>query len=330
MLILPQTTQVTCRPNNKKDIESKGYNWKYNEKILINVIDLKETSQLRVKLLCDYCLEKGNNNVLSTPYNLHIKNKNNNLKDSCVECQGLKQKDVMLSRYGVTNPYHLPHVSEAHIQRLNKRKHKIENIVKMFSLRGYELISKEYVKNNFDLEYICLNHKQHGVQTISYANFNEGHGCYYCGRERMTDGQKGEKSHFWRGGITPLSVFMRDKTVKWKIDSLEFYQFKCVITGKQDRNLDVHHTYSFSDILKETLNELNLPTYYEINNYTEIQLNLIEKLLINKHYKYGLGVPLLHDVHNEFHRIYGKGNNTPEQFEDFKQKYLNNEYKVVN
>jgi len=100
--------------------------------------------------------------------------------------------------------------------------------------------------------------------------------------------------------------------------------YKCVITGKKFNA--IHHLYSFNKILKETLEELVLPIHKEINDYTSKEMNLIKDIIIKKHNEYPLGVCLCKEIHNLYHKIYGKVDNTPEQFEEFKIRYNNGEF----
>ena len=46
--------------------------------------------------------------------------------------------------------------------------------------------------------------------------------------------------------------------------------------------------------------------------------------MIEIHYSHPLGVCLRRDIHIEFHRIYGNGHNTKEQFDEFVKNYKNN------
>jgi hypothetical protein len=63
-----------------------------------------------------------------------------------------------------------------------------------------------------------------------------------------------------------------------------------------------------------------------IGDYSEEERILIYDMLNKLHIKYGLGVCLSKLVHKVFHDSYGYYNNTPEQFEEFKQRYKNFEF----
>lgn len=103
----------------------------------------------------------------------------------------------------------------------------------------------------------------------------------------------------------------------WKNDSFNLYNNKCDITNSSNKNI-IHHHKNFSDIVKEVLNTLNLEIKYNLSEYSELDLKLIEKLSLELHYKYGLGICISQDEHKLFHKIYGKKNNTKEQYDEFK------------
>ena len=100
MLILPQTVNIKCRPNNKKYLEPKGYNWIYNELIEINVLDLRENAKVYVQVICDYCGKE-----FSQTYDkIILQNKNGIIhKDCCKGCKGKKIKESNLIKYNVDN-----------------------------------------------------------------------------------------------------------------------------------------------------------------------------------------------------------------------------------
>lgn len=213
-------------------------------------------------------------------------------------------------------------------ERISKfqTKHTIEEVRELFDKNGYNLISTEYKRNKDKLQYICRKHRDKGIQEISLDNFLRGRGCYYCGRERTEKSERkrliGELNPMWKGGITPLHNYLRDKILQWKKDSFKNADYKCDITGIKDVSLIIHHLHNFSDILKETLQILDLPLYDSVSKYTEEELNNITNKCIELHYEYGLGVCLCEKEHKLFHAIYGKENNIKEQYEEFKKNRL--------
>jgi len=151
-------------------------------------------------------------------------------------------------------------------------------------------------------------------------NRNKGNGCWQCYNARKC----GEGNHKWKGGITPLNQYLRTHILKWKKESFRKYNYRCAITGKNySGKIEIHHIYGFEKILQETMEILNLPIYDEVSKYTGDELRLIKDTCNKLHFKYGLGVCLAKKVHDEFHSIYGYGNNTQEQWKEFKAKYRN-------
>lgn len=163
----------------------------------------------------------------------------------------------------------------------------------------------------------CLKHDLEWE--VSWANLKKGKGCVECGLEKNR-----KENHFnWKGGITPLHNHLRQTIKDWKKASFKKYNSTCDITGvKCDSNI-IHHLYGFDFIIQETVNTLNLPLHNDINSYTIDELNNIESLCLKLHFKYGLGVCLTNEMHKEFHRLYGYGQNTPEQYLEFKKSKIN-------
>lgn len=138
----------------------------------------------------------------------------------------------------------------------------------------------------------------------------------------------------WRGGITPVAMHLRSfiKRSQWQIDSFVENNSRCVISGKPNTHkekLHIHHLHAFSDIVRETMKDLNLDFREQIGLYSDEELDAIEEKCLELHYKYGLGVPLIETIHNEFHVIYGRGGNTPEQFEEFKRMKIKNKKNIA-
>lgn len=177
-----------------------------------------------------------------------------------------------------------------------------------------EILSKKYINARTNLDCKCLidGHEW----KISYDNIHHGYGCPQC----KIKAQSGENNWNWKGGISSLAEHLRGKLGKWKCDSIKNCDYKCDVTGEKFDT--IHHPYGFNQIVREATNCLNISIYNEINEYTGLELKQIEDKCLELHYKHGLGVCLTEDAHKEFHSIYGYGDNTPEQYEEFKTNKL--------
>ena len=114
-------------------------------------------------------------------------------------------------------------------------------------------------------------------------------------KRKMSEAHKGEKSSLWRGGKMknyPLLRQIRESLEYrlWRKSVLERDNFTCMKTGIKGGNLQAHHINNFAD-------------------FSELRTSIENGITLNK------------EVHKEFHKIYGRGNNTKEQLEEF----LNND-----
>lgn len=197
------------------------------------------------------------------------------------------------------------------------------------SVCGSILKFKETLKRNNDrlLEYIEYGNKGLRVRILlENGEVEETTIMKYNNLDflKHLERKSGENSPSWKGGVTPLLKHLRDfiKKSQWQYDSYNSTKSKCIITGKYGTKKDkihLHHLQSFNSIVRETMENLKLDFRESIGLYSSEELNSIEKMCLELHWKYGLGVPLLESIHKEFHSLYGAGDNTPEQFEEFKK-----------
>ena len=98
----------------------------------------------------------------------------------------------------------------------------------------------------------------------------------------------GEKSYLWKGGITPIHNKIRN-SIEYKLWIQSVFArdgYVCQKTGIKGGKLTAHHILNFS-------------------SHPELRFAIDN------------GITLSIEAHKEFHRIYGKKNNTREQLEEF-------------
>lgn len=177
--------------------------------------------------------------------------------------------------------------------------------------KNIRILSHKYKNSKSPLKCKCM--IDGNVWITTWDSLSQNSGCPTCAIKRAS----GNNSCRWKGGISQLSCFLRSCLQKWKNASVLRCDYKCVITGKEFEV--IHHLYGFDAIFQETLKITKIPLFEEVNKYTAEQLETLKRVCLELHFKYGLGVCLTKEIHIEFHRTYGYGNNTPEQFEEFKR-----------
>lgn len=159
---------------------------------------------------------------------------------------------------------------------------------------------------------------------------SESHIGYKFSEDRkreLSRKNRGSNNRNWRGGISPIVPYFRGILYEWKMDSLKQYDYKCAFTKENNGDLEIHHiNKNFNEIMYETFETLSLEKYDDMTEYSNEELEKINKTFLELHYKYGLGIPLNKIIHRLFHSIYGNADNTEEQFKEFKEKYCNGEY----
>lgn len=139
--------------------------------------------------------------------------------------------------------------------------------------------------------------------------------CPICANLKRT----GENNWNWKnGGNQETMDLFRHSIVEWKKATLAEANYRCDITGDYSPDLVIHHAkYNFSDIVKQASEELNIPIYPKINDYTLDERNKMIARIQELH-TIDVGRVITRDLHKEFHLIYGTHNNTLEQYEAFK------------
>ena len=125
-----------------------------------------------------------------------------------------------------------------------------------------------------------------------------------------------------------LNKYLRGQIWEWKSESMKSCNYECVFTGS--KYFQIHHLFCFGNIIKNVfLNNANIIEYKDFAEYSTDELNVITKLFIEEQNKHPLGVCIRKDIHKLYHHLYGKYNNTPEQWEHFKSDLLSGKYKEI-
>ena len=141
---------------------------------------------------------------------------------------------------------------------------------------------------------------------ISGSNLNSGH-TKSCGCLRYNENHNNLKKHF-RNILSSKIKEILDKS-----------NYECFITQSKE-NLEVHHLTSFNKLIEETFNKLNISIYSNFYDYSKQERSEIDDIFLKLHDDKSL-IVLNHKIHSQFHKEYGYGNNTLEQFKDFINKY---------
>lgn len=125
-----------------------------------------------------------------------------------------------------------------------------------------------------------------------------------------------------------LVHFTRERLTMWKNEVRELYNYTCQVTGSKS-NIIVHHIRGFNLIFNETIDVLNFPMYESFNEYSDDQLNSFIDKFFEIQESYNQYTCITEPIHKLFHSIYGYGDNTKEQWDEFVFDYKNGLYNTA-
>ena len=102
------------------------------------------------------------------------------------------------------------------------------------------------------------------------------------------------------------------------------YGRRCAVTGVSGKNkIVVHHLLSLNTIFEQVAKEHGIDCHMsDVINFEERpECSELINYILDAH-TISMGIPISREVHKQFHKEYGYGNNTPEQFNEF----LNDHY----
>jgi len=154
---------------------------------------------------------------------------------------------------------------------------------------------------------------------------HQKYACRKCWLKEMGKIKSGRKSNLWKGGITKLRPYIKCTLDSWKELSMKNSNYKCVACSGAHSFDDIHHLYSLSNIIEDSLIELGYTEKDRMIDYGEENIQKIVSKVLELHFKHPSGVCLCKNSHKKFHKIYGKENNTPEEFYEFVDKIKSKE-----
>lgn len=191
-----------------------------------------------------------------------------------------KHGEFLLSWHSLKNGSGCPKCTGSYSFSLEE----VKNLLKKIN-ENIEIISEEKIKGKKHFK--CLCKIDGNIWTSTYHDLIvKKHGCKICGYRNNS----GENSSHWNPYLTQEERILKRNYPEYKEWRKEVFlrdNFTCIISkDNTGGNLVAHHLNSYSNFPNERL---------EIDN----------------------GVTLTEEIHKEFHSIYGYGNNTREQFEEF-------------
>lgn len=127
-------------------------------------------------------------------------------------------------------------------------------------------------------------------------------------------------------GYKELCTYIRRRLYGWVSSIKKDNNYTCVITGER-QNVVIHHIRSFNLIMEECIESLCFDADKKISEHSNEELDNFVNMFFEIQEYYGDYICISNSLHDKFHRLYGCGNNTREQWDEFIERY-NNKIKI--
>ena len=348
-MLLTEDVEMSWNVSNKEWYENLGYSFtKYRDKFIVYVKDLPNKSRVFVRLKCDFCGKE-----FDRRYSEYFRGKENSEYDACPMCTQEKRKDTCKKIYGSENVFQNDDIKNK-IKETCLNKYGVENPIQNTEIKEKAqntILDKYGVKNVFELDSVQKNIKKSYIEKygVSYnpninrhknrisflevKEFIENNDCELLSDESDYINTKTKLKIRCKCGEIFYTSY-----IEFKHDDKRQCN-KCGISLKSGEN---HPKYNPNLSYDERIRDRKLPEYvswrssvYERDGYT-CQIcgdntggNLVAHHLsswnidVENRFNLDNGICLCDNCHNEFHRAYGFGDNTKEQFIEFANLYKN-------
>lgn len=281
-MLLSKTAIVHWNSKIKKHYVDLGYKFtKMKDSFSVKVEDLTTGSRAIVKVRCDYCKK-----IYEKPWYRYLNERKNSPipKDACTCCKTQKAKESVQQQYGCDNVFQLKDVKQK-IVKTNLEKYGVDNPSKS------EIIQQKIYKHMMDTYGVKSYTQTDEFKQYMRSFCLEKYGIPYPPQLNLTH-VKGKHHPRWTG------VHARDKEYRqtfeyrdWRKYIMQKDNFTCQCCGlpannKEKIKIHVHHIFS-------------------VKGHPE--------LIHDK----SNGICLCSKCHYKFHGLYGFGNNTKQQFDEF-------------
>lgn len=355
MGLITKIVKVKWSPSNKKHYESLGYVWtKKGDEFEVNVDELSKGSNIEIKCICDSC---GKELVWKyCIYNNYVKENGETFCHNCaIKTQGIPNSlKTRLNNSKSIAQYFIETYGE---NALKLYWDYDKNSVDPFDI-SYKSHKKVWIKcqeKDYHGSYeIACNHIYEGKR-CPYCSGKKIHELDSLKQYIVDRYEKDFFNKIWsyKNTINPISIAPYSKTKCWwncpdgkhepferSCDASTNYNYRCPECSKEELKGDTSPLWNPNKSQLEREQSRKISGYrswrqevYERDNYTCQCCGDNKGGNLNAHHLNGYNwdkehrtdidneITLCEKCHKEFHDLYGRGNNTKEQFKEFLKKH---------